>query len=274
METDFPAAHSMESCWFGVDKDGRVGFFDTGEAGAQPSAGLVGRAAELAAPRLARALPTCDTLVDLRGRLLPYRKGGGLKHTLFGMPVPTVMFLDSLDPVRDDLAAGRATEVKAKDGYAVLWAGLDDRTYNRFHKGKPELCRGCYVRFNLMHGDPDDPRPNLARYGVYTFGPLGTNATAYPYGLTEAPVVPVHVDQLPPDLRAKVREVTFDQVSFAETPVFQPAEHVPCVSYDGAYEDMTGKSHSLPGVVDDEVSEAALRRYLEMRGLNPDDVEE
>jgi hypothetical protein len=64
MDADFPAAHSMDSCWFGVDKDGRIGFFDTGEAGARPTAGLVGRAAELAAPRLVRALPTCDTLVD------------------------------------------------------------------------------------------------------------------------------------------------------------------------------------------------------------------
>ena len=79
---------------------------------------------------------------------------------------------------------------------------------------------------------------------------------------------------LPPDVRARIREVTFDRVSFAETSVFQPAEHLPCVSYEGSYEDMTGKSHSLPGVVDDEVSEAALRRYLEMRGLSPDDVEE
>jgi hypothetical protein len=274
METDFPAAHSMDSCWFGVDKDGRVGFFDTGEAGAQPSAGLVGRAAELAAPRLARALPTCDTLVDLRGRRLPYRKGGGLRHELFGMPVPTVMFLDSLDPVRADLAAGRATELKAKDGYAVVWPGLDDGLYERFHEGKPGLCRGCYSRFNLMRGDPDDPRPNLARHGIYTFGTLGTNATAYPYGLSEVPTVPVHVDQLPPDLRVKVREVTFERVSFAETPVFQPAEHMPCVSYDGSYEDMKGKSHSLPGVVDDEVSEAALRRYMEMRGLTEDEPEE
>ena len=187
------------------------------------------------------------------------------------MPFPTVMFLDSLDPVRADLAAGRATELKAKEGYAVVWTGLDDGVYERFHKGKPELCRGCYLRFNLMRGDPDDPRPNLARHGIYTFDALGTNATAYPYGLTEVPAVPVHVDQLPPDLRAGVREVTFDRISFAETPVFQPAEHVPCVSYDGSYEDMTGRSQPLPGIVDDGEVEEAVRRYMELRGLTEDE---
>jgi hypothetical protein len=265
MEADFPAAHSMDSCWFAVDKDGRVGFFTTGEAGAQPTAGLVGDPAEQAITRLARALPTCDTLVDLRGRLLPYRKNGGIRHTFGAMPVPTVMFLDALEPIRADLAAGRATELKAKDGFAVVWSELTDADYDRLHDGDPELCRGCYWRFNLVT-DPDDPRPNLARHGIYTFEALGTNATAYPYGLSESPVVPVHVDQLPPDLRARVREVTFAALSFAETPVFQPAEHVPCVSYDEAYEDMRGQSHPLPGVIDHAAVDEIVRQYMERRG--------
>ena len=38
MSPDFPAAHSMDSCWFAVDEAGHVGFFDTGEGGALPTA--------------------------------------------------------------------------------------------------------------------------------------------------------------------------------------------------------------------------------------------
>lgn len=34
--TDYPAAHSMDSCWFAVDLDGNVAMFDTGEGGALP----------------------------------------------------------------------------------------------------------------------------------------------------------------------------------------------------------------------------------------------
>lgn len=35
---DFPAAHSMDSEWFGVDAHGRVAYFDTGENGPLPHA--------------------------------------------------------------------------------------------------------------------------------------------------------------------------------------------------------------------------------------------
>src|SRR5262245_40565681 len=34
---DFPAAHSMDTTWFAVDRDGHVGVFDSGEPGAAPS---------------------------------------------------------------------------------------------------------------------------------------------------------------------------------------------------------------------------------------------
>jgi hypothetical protein len=33
---DFPAAHSMDTSWFGVDRDGRVALFSTGEDGSVP----------------------------------------------------------------------------------------------------------------------------------------------------------------------------------------------------------------------------------------------
>jgi hypothetical protein len=37
MDVDYPAAHSMDTHWFAVDKDGRVGLFFTAEAGYLPS---------------------------------------------------------------------------------------------------------------------------------------------------------------------------------------------------------------------------------------------
>src|SRR5215213_6083823 len=109
MSADFPAAHSMDSCWFAVDKDGRVGFFQTGEAGAQPTRGLFSRPAELARRRIAGEVPAGDYEVDLRGRLLPdvQDKHGWLRHA-GGAEFPVLMFLDSLDPVRDALASGLA----------------------------------------------------------------------------------------------------------------------------------------------------------------------
>lgn len=37
MNEDFPAAHSMDTTWFAVDRDGNVGRFETGEDGAVPN---------------------------------------------------------------------------------------------------------------------------------------------------------------------------------------------------------------------------------------------
>lgn len=37
MDADFPAAHSMDTEWFAVDKDGHVAYFETGEDGSVPN---------------------------------------------------------------------------------------------------------------------------------------------------------------------------------------------------------------------------------------------
>jgi hypothetical protein len=36
MHADYPAAHSMDTDWFAVDRDGRVGYFSSGENGPVP----------------------------------------------------------------------------------------------------------------------------------------------------------------------------------------------------------------------------------------------
>jgi hypothetical protein len=40
---DFPAAHSMDTQWFAIDRDGRVASFSSGESGAVPVAALQAR---------------------------------------------------------------------------------------------------------------------------------------------------------------------------------------------------------------------------------------
>ena len=57
MEPDFPAAHSMDSCWFAVDRDGFIACFSTGEAGAMPESAYQGDQAYSLRDRLIRDLP-------------------------------------------------------------------------------------------------------------------------------------------------------------------------------------------------------------------------
>jgi hypothetical protein len=270
MDADYPAAHSMDSCWFAVDTDGRVGFFQTREGGAQPTRGLFGHPAEWARRRVAREVPAGAFEVDLRGYLLPYLKGGGIRHLHGGSEWPVLMFFDSLDPVRTYVDSGLAAEVKARDGFAVLWPNLLELDYQRLHRGKPAVCRGCFWQFDTLEVAEEEPRPNLARHGVYVFSALGGNASANPYGLQLVPAAPVQVDQLPPDLRGRLKEVQFEGVSFADTPVFQPAEHVPCTAYGPVYTDLKGRAHRLPEA-EDMAPDEYLGRLDEMIGPEEND---
>lgn len=73
---DYPAAHSMDSGWFAVDKNGRIAHFSTGEGGAMPmnvgfttgEAGVANEAEELwwqhILPWLARNMSN-DVLLDV-----------------------------------------------------------------------------------------------------------------------------------------------------------------------------------------------------------------
>ena len=109
-----------------------------------------------------------------------------------------------------------------------------------------------------------------AQHGVYVFRKLG-GSTANPYGVFEGPVNPIHVDQLPPPLRSRLKEVRFDKVSFDESPVFQPAEHVPCHAEDTMYTDMNGRLHPF-GNAEEELSPDEHMRRLE-DALGPEDEE-
>jgi hypothetical protein len=64
-------------------------------------------------------------------------------------------------------------------------------------------------------------------------------------------------------LRARLKEVQFENISFADNPVFQPAEHVPCTAYEGTYTDMKGRSHALPPA-EDMPPDEYLRRLEEI----------
>jgi hypothetical protein len=80
-------------------------------------------------------------------------------------------------------------------------------------------------------GAPDDdynPLDYLYEVvGLYAFGHGGCGSPTTPYGCQVAPAVPLHVDQLPPELRWYCKAVAFP-VRFAAELQLQPLEHGPC----------------------------------------------
>jgi hypothetical protein len=278
MENDYPSAHSMDTCFFAVDRDGHVAIFDTGEAGAVPVIALSGEEADDVRQQLAQ-LPRVEVLQDPRGHIIPGRgkaNHGGLR----GSEHPILMFLTSLDHVRHEIAEKRAVQLPATEGIAVLFQTLPEATAQRLHDSG--VCLGCEWHFH--DEEREEYCPDLAARGLFSYSHLTENWISGPYGRERQPAQPIHVDQLPPRIREAVRSMRFESLCFAATPHIQPVEHTECVSWEAAYMDVAGINiHSIPGKEDEysqqyrDLADYAGGKNINVEpppGHNPDAAEE
>jgi hypothetical protein len=109
-------------------------------------------------------------------------------------------------------------------------------------------CLGCFYLFGRGGGEGLDP----AGQGLFEYSHLTENWISGPYGRVARPLKPLHVDQLPPDVRELVKQMRFDKLSFAEATHLQPVEHTECVSWEAAWLDVAGKKvRPMPGREED-----------------------
>jgi hypothetical protein len=226
----------MDSCWFAVDRDGSVGYFATGEAGARPlDATLEGPYEVLI--QLGRVLSPCDAIHDLQGHSPPGPLGQGPRHLHRNMPQQFggLLFLTSADLVQTEIARGNAMLLPARQGIAVYLRALTPELSQRIHEAGQ--CLGCvYGLWAEQDEDADemDRLPKPARIGLYYYSHTTENWISGPYGRIQVPAQPIHIDQLPPDLRRQVRELRLD-LRFADTAHIQPVEHAQSASWESAY---------------------------------------
>jgi hypothetical protein len=296
---DYPAAHSMDTTWFAVDKDGHVAAFDSAEGGAVPNEALNDQQGEFDPfEEVSSHSKPCGliyTLDDLRSPLngqqqhvQPYRRRrrpirspsllDRFKAAL-GRGKPTVPPADEGDeelagPVvllptdRSVVAAPLneqiAVEIKCSHGLAVLFKNMPIELYRSLHAH--EQCLGCYFVFSLEYGHDDFP-PQHSERGIYLYSCCESQMAA-PYGRHTMPERPLTVDQLPADLRSGLAKVAFGDLSFAETPYIQPVSHFPCFTWDGGYIDEDWKTfRANPG---QEAEYGELYRNLHEDGFGGD----
>src|SRR5262249_41448183 len=123
-----------------------------------------------------------------------------------------------------ELAERRASVLPATNGsgVAVLVRQVDDMLHARLHADG--CCQGCF-----WHSDSDSPGPSGR--GMYDYTHLYENWAPRPYRRITLPQRPVHIDELPPDLRQLIAQMRFEGLSFAQTPHINPEEHAPCDSW-------------------------------------------
>ena len=243
MEPDYPAAHSMDTTFFAVDRDGHVALFNTGEAGCVPENACQN---ENILRTLTGVLPRCEIIYDPAGYRLPGSKRMA-GYWSPGLGYPVLMFLSSLDAVREDLAAGTAVTVRATTDNVVFWRELSEERHEALIANGH--CLGGSYLFDPEDDTEDEERirPNPSAYGLFYYDHLTENWISGPYGRQRIPAQPVHVDQLPPTVRNEFKSFVFDKLRFTEAPHVQPMEHAPCHSWEGAWLDLSGKRRPVPG---------------------------
>lgn len=227
---DYPAAHSTDTWWFAVDRDGHVAFFDSGEEGCVPNQvyelGEGDGLEELSA--YADPREPGELLLDPRGFVLP--------GPLAEVPHRTaeqcagsgcLMFLSALAAASEELSTGQAEPRPTVSAPAVLFSALTPAQYRRLHDGG--ACLGCVQAPPWIGPKADlcDENEMPARYGFFQYEHPMWECSG-PYALSAHPRQPVKLDALPPSLQRLASVVRFDALCFAETPYLQPAEHFNC----------------------------------------------
>ncbi|MFZ5832112.1 MAG: hypothetical protein ACOY3P_18675 [Planctomycetota bacterium] len=293
---DYPAAHSMDTEWFAVDRDGHVAIFSTGEAGAVPkSASQEGDVSLLI--ELAELRPACGVLKDPSGHLPPVagrqhvdplpasappadppassflvRLGlffNGSRKSVSAQPsdanreafisFPMLMFLRSRRLVEREIAAGEGEVLPSTAYVAVHFPRLSFETHRRLHESGE--CLGCFYHFE------EAPHADAASAGVFRYDhEFGENWIAAPYGRTECPLEPLRIEDVPTRLRPQIESVGFSDLCFAETPFLQPVDKVDCFAWEGAYLSGDWKTiRAVPGQ-EDQYRESYENHLSEMEG--------
>jgi len=240
---DYPAAHSMDTEWFAVDACGHVGLFSTGEAGGVPDGALATRGAtEDFIAALGAALPRVDTMPVPSKFATHFAHGEAMRYFL----PPSVV---------DELVAStRSVRREPSSPEAAIYGELDWSTHARLHADG--LCLGCGPSLEELDDDEDwtlQGGESATRRGLFAFGhsDAAENWIAGPYNLEAVPAHPVVVGDLPRELAAAVAGVKLPGC-FYDISRIQPAEHVPCFTWDPAWIDADMKHvHAEPSRMSD-----------------------
>ncbi len=238
--TDFPAAHSMDTTWFAVDRDGRVAAFESGEAGAVPTDAYLGEDA----PPL-DDLPVTGEAVRV-APVPPWKFE--IPHTVRAeFPHPAIFHLRDEGALAAEVAAGMAVRVPSAGSAAFRVEKPDAALVDRLHAGGS--CLAC------AHFFEDASDTVAAERGLYAYEHVTENWVAGPYRLVAKPSRPARLEELPAEVRENA--IRFEG-RFEEAGLVHPMQLGPCESWQAAWIDMDAKTvRPVPGREEDYDEEAA-----------------
>lgn len=251
-QPDYPAAHSMDTIWFAVDRDGHVAVFASGEAGAVPVDAYLGEDGEEMADGAFPDGPATEPIF-VRDRVEPGRSAHAAAPAPGHATSPsTLVFVDDEAVVAADVAAGLARPVRADVGRAAFYPAMPAEVHERLHASG--ACRACTWYFG-------EESSELAARGFFRYEHRTDNWIAGPYGLDALPAEPLRAEQAEPAFLRKT--VRYDGC-FAETRTLQPVERWTCEAWGAAWLASDMKTvRALPGKERDYAEEVAQLRDVD-----------
>lgn len=271
------AAHSMDTDWFAVDKDGNVALFRSGEAGAVPvdvntetygsqlvremiRRGMV----ELRPDMFVQTVSHPDGFHGSRARRVqpPTLLDRIFRRKPKPAPLPECLFFLKPGVQTPPLLEDGSFLAPAHEGLALFMVHPTRKLVDELHCNGH--CCGCvaYPHFT------DEAVLQALPLFIYDNNEYEMGAT--PYDRIHVPSTPKVLEEMKAVLSAEglQQPVQLRQVRFAESAKLQPAEHVPCAGWTPGYLDTAGKLHPLPG----KDAEYATQ-VKELQASNPELVE-
>jgi hypothetical protein len=261
MDIDFPAAHSMDTTWFAVDREGFVGYFHSHEAGAVPTVALHAEGEVEQISEQLSAILDADVsndgfrifdpaaLLDHRGNAI-HRNTSNHRFPLH----ETLMFLENESPLSGAIEEGLVIIEAATTGVATYWDTIDETTFSELHHRG--LCLGCIRYWRTWYEQKSNWERRLYRFDHFDGY---ENWISGPYVRTSSPSAPLQVKDLPEPLRTALQEFEFPPSTFAECRRFQPIDGYDCATWESWFvsENETvvkgtpGRKHFLSSMTDD-----------------------
>lgn len=286
---DFPAAHSGDVEWFATDAAGHVAYFNPWHSAPVPLAADatkiwqtcvkpgwdISTVGELVSRLAKPCFKSSGEMIDLEGALSLIHGFKGrdfVGANRISKPIgkaieqrvqdtrreklgQAFVIIEKLDCVRQSLDSGLATlepQRPSPPPYVVKFSALSRSV------ARDILQSGDCIACVKDIGTTDFEEQNLLP-GVFHYGDCDPEeGFCGPYFRGTAPVEPLTIDRLPEPLRAFISQVTFSNLSFMESPLLQPLEHLPCKCHWSEYVDIDGRTiRNPPGVVTDLTSHQA-----------------
>ncbi len=252
-ELDFPAAHSMDSQWFGVDDEGNIAMFISGESGAKPKHAVEEEDWDTT------TLPIYldDFIAEQDGKIFSYYYGyRPIKEMddrfsqqiesdcLAWFSSPQVLVQLQADPKQ---LIAKKDQKSFRKNLADLIDPLNHPLPIAVLKHASAQCLRELIKQKMIHRVWVGFRPETWRFGIFVFkhDTKYENRIAGPYLPQQKPMHVLNFSHLPGEIRQRLCEVQFVGVKFTSCEMLQPFEYFECWSWVSEWVDSIGEVHDL-----------------------------